>query len=149
MDVELEHARLAPNRVPKSVVARHTKELLKYVNVARQRRGLQVLRLSRTLSKIAKLHTLDQAFLQMRFTHLGADGSEVGERFKRHGYFYRNAGENVAWHFANARQVFDAWMKSPGHRANILSPKVVEMGMYVCAGQDGFLYWTQTFGKRK
>lgn len=149
MDMKPFYARFASARIPNRTVADFTQRVLRYVNRVRRKHKLQKLRLSRTLTKIAKLHTQDQAFLQMRYTHLGADGSELADRFKRQGYLYRHAAENVAWCFTEPDQVFDAWMSSPGHRANILSTGVVEMGMYVCIGQDGFMYWTQTFGKRK
>lgn len=149
MATELAYATLVSVKIPDSTVAEYTQQMLHYVNTTRKNHKLQPLRLSHTLTKIARLHTIDQAFLQMRFTHRGADGSDMVDRFERQGYSYRHAAENVAWYFTKPKQVFDAWMTSPGHRANILSTRVVEMGMYVCIGQDGFMYWTQTFGRRK
>ena len=57
------------------------------------------------------------------------------------GYVNRNdgwtLGENLAWgtgKFSTARGVHDAWMQSPGHRANILKPAYRELGIGIRVG---------------
>ena len=40
----------------------------------------------------------------------------------------------------------NAWMNSPGHRANILSSTFREIGVAVGADAEGRLYFTQVFG---
>jgi uncharacterized protein YkwD len=42
------------------------------------------------------------------------------------------------------KSVFDGWMNSPGHRANILSDEV-HMGVGAATGGNGRMYWTQKF----
>lgn len=79
-------------------------------------------------------------------SHKGSDGSDMSDRIRKQGYRYRHAGENVAYGQKSAEQVFAAWMKSRGHRKNILNPIVRNMGLYVTRGRDGRLYWTQVFG---
>ena len=52
-------------------------------------------------------------------------------------------GENIAEGFGGAVSVFNAWMASPGHRANILNVNYTQMGIgHVSAGG----WWCQQFG---
>ena len=58
------------------------------------------------------------------------------------GISYRAAGENIAIGYATPEAVVNAWMNSPGHRANILNPSYTQLGVgYVADGS----YWTQEF----
>jgi uncharacterized protein YkwD len=57
-------------------------------------------------------------------------------------------GENIAFGYATAAAVMQAWMNSPGHRANILNPNFKEIGVGAVANAQGFLYWTQEFAAR-
>jgi uncharacterized protein YkwD len=52
-------------------------------------------------------------------------------------------GENIAEGFGSSVAVFNAWMASPGHRANILRPTFTQMGIgHVSSGG----WWCQQFG---
>ncbi len=52
-------------------------------------------------------------------------------------------GENIAEGYGSSVSVFNAWMASPGHRANILRPAFTQMGLgHVSAGS----WWCQQFG---
>ena len=52
-------------------------------------------------------------------------------------------GENIARGYPSSESVFNAWMASPGHRANILSPSYTQTGLgHVSAGS----WWCQQFG---
>jgi len=57
-------------------------------------------------------------------------------------------GENIAFGYSTAAAVMQAWMNSPGHRANILNPNFKEIGVGVVANAQGYLYWTQEFAAR-
>ena len=51
---------------------------------------------------------------------------------KKAGYEYISVGENLAMgNFKNDGDLVEAWMNSPGHRANILSFKYKELGVAV------------------
>ena len=58
---------------------------------------------------------------------------------------WTRAAENVAYGY-NVTSVVDAWMNSPGHRANILGD-FTHIGVGVAKGSDGQLYYVQNFGK--
>jgi uncharacterized protein YkwD len=52
-------------------------------------------------------------------------------------------GENIAEGYGSSVAVFNAWMASPGHRANILRASFTQMGIgHVSAGS----WWCQQFG---
>ena len=85
---------------------------------------------------MAKRHKLD---------HKGSDGSTVADRVKRAGYVYVRVGENIADGQKTVDQVMDSWMKSPGHRANILA-EFTEMGAARVEDDEGVNYWCVNFG---
>lgn len=121
------------------------REVLALVNSTRKSRRLRSLTINSALTSAAKNHSLDQA-RRRKMSHRGGDGSDVAKRIRKQGYNYRYAGENVAYGQRTAEQVFSSWMRSRGHRKNILDPNVRNMGLYVAMGRDGRLYWTQVFG---
>ncbi|HEX8619996.1 MAG TPA: CAP domain-containing protein [Thermoanaerobaculia bacterium] len=49
-------------------------------------------------------------------------------------YEFRSVGENLASGFETARLLVDAWMESPGHRANILSRDFEDCGIAIIDG---------------
>ena len=59
------------------------------------------------------------------------------------------AGENVAYGYPTGRSVvWDGWMHSEGHRANILSSSYRIMGIGARKGSDGRWYVAQVFGRK-
>ncbi len=130
------------------------RQVVKLTNLHRQQAGLQPLRVNATLNTAAYAHSLDMA-TQDFFSHVGSDGSTVFNRLDTAGYSYATAGENIAAGFTTAKTVVEAWMNSPTHRQNILTPFVEEVGIgYVFLPNDsGKLklrsYWTQDFGVPK
>lgn len=56
-------------------------------------------------------------------------------------------GENVAYGYSTGRAVVRAWMRSPGHRYNILNPRFRLLGMATRRGADGHMYSAQVFGR--
>ncbi|MEO7659119.1 MAG: CAP domain-containing protein, partial [Pyrinomonadaceae bacterium] len=65
---------------------------------------------------------------------------------------WRRIGENIAWvmgHADPAVRVVECWMRSPGHRNNILDSNFREAGLGLAVANDGKYYFTQVFVKRK
>ena len=61
----------------------------------------------------------------------------------------RKAGENVAYGYRTGRSVVDdGWMRSAGHRRNILDPDFRLMGLAARQSADGTWYASQVFGRR-
>jgi hypothetical protein len=87
-----------------------------------------------------------------------ADGNRPAERAKRRGYEYCIVSENIAAVYNStgfttkelARQLFQGWRHSPGHRKNMLNPDVVETGVAVARSeQTDYYYAVQMFGRPK
>ncbi|MEV0152147.1 CAP domain-containing protein [Micromonospora sp. NPDC050686] len=123
-----------------------TAELQKVVDLVNQERakaGCQALSVDGKLTQAAQAHSQDQAD-HRKMSHDGSDGSDAGARLDRVGYAWRAYGENVAWNQQSPEAVMDAWMNSPGHRANILNCGFTEIGVGVARSNGP--YWTQDFG---
>jgi uncharacterized protein YkwD len=113
------------------------------VNEVRRKAGLARLTADGRLRAAANAHSRDMA--RRRFcAHVNPDGVTPEERMRAAGY-PRPGGENVAQGQPNPHAVMTAWMKSPGHRANILNPDFATIGVGVEFGTGG-PYWTQNFG---
>jgi uncharacterized protein YkwD len=122
-------------------------------NFARQRVDLSSLAPSSSLDRSAG----DKARDILRcdsFSHV-ACGREFTFWMRRTGYLSDrcwNVGENLAWGTAamgTARAIFQAWMRSPSHRTNILGA-FREMGLSLrtgtLEGRTGTRVWTAHFG---
>jgi uncharacterized protein YkwD len=120
-------------------------QILDLVNQERAKVGANPLRINEQLDLAADQHTLDQASMN-NMSHIGSNGSKMGDRIKNAGYLFSSIGENVAYGYGDAAAVMSGWMNSPGHRQNILNPNYQEIGIGYAQGADGRPYWTQDFG---
>ncbi len=98
------------------------------LNGARAEAGLDGVTPSEQLEQAAMAHATDMARAGF-FDHEGSDGSSVGQRAKRVGYGYCVIAENIAKGQNNVSEVFGDWLKSEGHRRNILNGQVREYGL--------------------
>ncbi|WP_148862181.1 CAP domain-containing protein [Marinobacter fonticola] len=101
-----------------------------------------------TLEKAARSHSEDMAagaFL----SHTGSDDSSVSQRVDATGYAWRAVGENIASGNVSIAVIFEGWLASAGHCANIMNPKFEEFGAARAesSADDGGNYWTQVFAK--
>ncbi|MGA5704248.1 CAP domain-containing protein [Peterkaempfera bronchialis] len=78
------------------------------------------------------------------FDHTDPDGKSPWDRATAVGISYLG-GENIARGQQTPEEVMDAWMNSPGHRANILNCDYKRLGVGVHEGPGG-PWWTQDFG---
>ena len=60
---------------------------------------------------------------------------------------WRRVAENVAMGYGSPKAVMQAWMASPGHRANILDCRLRHLGVGVVLQGDQ-VWWTQDFARR-
>lgn len=128
--------------------------VLSAVNAARAKAGCQPLRMNAKLTAAAKAHAKAMAE-QNFFGHAGKDGSRMSFRIKRQGYSYRTAAENIAAGYRSAGQVVSGWLKSAGHRRNMLDCRMRETGIAVVYQADDRpirgnsaplrYYWVQVF----
>lgn len=70
-----------------------------------------------------------------KLDHTGEGGTSPGDRMAKAGYKnFTTWGENIARGFSTPEAVMLAWMNSAGHRANILNPAFVHVGVGYQAG---------------
>ncbi|MGF1499647.1 MAG: CAP domain-containing protein [Elainellaceae cyanobacterium] len=126
-------------------------QVLTLTNEFRTANGKAPLTLNADLTEAAADHASDMA-QQDFFSHTGQDGSSVLDRAQETGYDPRAVGENIAAGQTTPEQVVQAWIDSPGHRANLLSDNYTELGVgYTFLENDtGNVnynhYWAQVFG---
>lgn len=123
----------------------------KVIEVTNQKRienGMNALTYNEALAKAAKMKAQDM-LEDDYWAHVAPDGTEPWYFFKTAGYSYRYAGENLARDFSDTNSAIEAWLASPSHRENMLSPKYTEIGVAVVegdlAGKDTTLI-VQLFG---
>jgi len=124
-------------------------QVLTLVNQNRATYGLGALKLSPTLTNSAIWKSRHMAYYQYMQHDDPAPpfARTVADRIGACGYSsFAGWGENIAYGYQSPSAVMDAWMNSPGHRANILNGSYKVIGIGVAAAANGLLYWTQDFG---
>jgi uncharacterized protein YkwD len=131
-------------------------------NAERARHRLPPLRENPRLRRAAERHASHMVGARF-FDHTDPAGATMLDRLRRAGYTSGahawSVGENIAWgsgRLATAAEIHRSWMRSPGHRANILRRSFREVGIGVetgvpvrlSASQTGATYATD-FGFRR
>lgn len=126
-------------------------ELLNLTNYERQQNGLPPLTLDRQLS-LAATNKGTHMFANNYWAHFAPDGTSPWQFIKAAGYDYSYAGENLARGFTTSVDAVNAWMKSPTHRANILSPLYKDVGFAISEGKlqgEDTVLIVEEFGQRE
>ncbi len=123
-------------------------ELIRAINAQRRAHSLPTLSGSAALTKAAQSLACDNA-AHRTVGHTGSTGSTLKSRLASQGYRFSIAAENAAGGYPDATTVTDGWMQSPGHRRNILTPSLREIGVGVATGSDGLLYWIIDLGAQR
>lgn len=103
------------------------------VNSSRLAYGMQSLKENRKLAEAASKKAEDM-FVNQYFAHFSPQGKSPWDFIRVSGYKYYAAGENLAIDFSTPERTHGAFMDSPTHRANILSPLYAEIGVAVKTG---------------
>jgi len=109
-------------------------DLIKLTNKERQSLGLAPLKENTKLNQAAFLKAQD-ILRYGYFSHQSPQGISPWYWFKRVGYNYQKAGENLAIGFLDSREVYQAWDNSLSHRNNLLNPCFQEIGVAVAKGE--------------
>lgn len=128
------------------------REVCRLTNYIRSQYGLLLLAADPNLTEVSRRHSLDMLWRRF-FSHYNREGMSFTDRLPP-AYKTRisGAGENIwtcSGHYppdprALARRMVDAWMSSPGHRRNILTPGFTHLGVGVAA-VGGEVRATQVF----
>lgn len=119
-------------------------QVVQLVNQERAKAGLKPLTYDAQLSQVARLKSQDMAN-KGYFSHNSPTYGSPFDMMKQFGVSYRTAGENIAAGQRTPAQVVQAWMNSPGHRANILNSQFTHIGVGYATGGSYGHYWTQMF----
>ncbi|MET8689226.1 sigma-70 family RNA polymerase sigma factor [Streptomyces sp. NPDC004732] len=119
-------------------------QVVALVNTERSKAGCGPVTSNDKLATAATNHSADMAARDY-FDHTSPDGKDPGDRITAAGYRWSTYGENIARGQQSPASVMDGWMKSPGHRANILNCDFKELGVGIHNGSGG-PWWTQAFG---
>jgi len=136
--------------------ASYEEQVVVLINFERQKQNLQAFSFSEKLSQASLSHNNTMVTCSKTYgastclTHQVNQLSEPPffERIKATGYNPKSASENIAWGHTNPALVVGAWIKSSGHRANILG-NFKDVGCDFVDSQNGSykgMYWTCDFG---
>jgi uncharacterized protein YkwD len=120
-------------------------------NQFREQQGLLPLAVNTQLTRAAQRYARAMA-IQDNFSHTGKDGSPWQSRIRAADYEFSEAAENLAAGHTTATSAMGGWRRSRGHRANLLSYRLQEIGAgyYYLKQDDGVFryqyYWSQSMG---
>lgn len=100
--------------------------IFNYVNRIREERGLDPLRIDAELQAAARKHCAEMCRSGLRHTRA-------------------RVFENVASGHRSCNAAVQAWMRSNGHRRNILNPQLEVTGVAAYKAADGTTYYCQQF----
>ena len=124
--------------------------VIELTNAERVKAGVAPLKREDSLTKSAQWLAQDMA-ANNYFAHEDRQGRRIVTRLPDFGYTgYSMIGENIAGGQQTPEQVVAEWMRSPGHRANLLNPEFCELGVAYVHVPNSELqnYWVQDFGTR-
>lgn len=82
------------------------------------------------------------------WSHNAPDGTTPWHWFGEAGYYYADAGENLARCFTTTENAINAWVKSPTHFALMIDPVYKEAGFGMSMYNSGCLVIVNHFGVR-
>jgi uncharacterized protein YkwD len=132
---------------PIASTAEAEKRIFELANKERRKHGLEPLKWDDKAAEIARAHSLEMAADKYVAHHSPKTGS-TGDRATRGGLGTPLLLENLARAYS-PEEAHHGLMGSPGHRANLLSPKVTHLGVGVAPGESfprqREIYVTQLF----
>lgn len=131
----------APASAAEPTPSAYQQQAFRATNAARTAEGLRALRTDDCVRKAAVRQARLMAQREQMFHQdLGDVLADCG---------LTAVAENVAAGYASGRAVVrQGWMRSEGHRANILTPQYRLLGVGARRGHDGTWYVAQVFGRR-
>lgn len=121
-------------------------EVFNLINAQRTTAGLAALKIDEELQNVARVKAKDMVENNY-FSHNSPTYGTPFNMIKKFGITYKAAGENIAGNSTNKGAV-NAWMNSPGHKANILSNNYNYTGIAVVSSPKyGKIYVQMFIGK--
>ena len=148
-DVNSDYNLLARAQVNTVTYSAYANEVLRLVNIERANVGVAPLVLDEALCNAANMRAIEMDCTGV-FGHKRPNGNSCFEVYDICNVEWQSAcGENIAAGQATPEEVMKAWLKSAGHKANILSPEYTKMGLGYsntgCGAGRYSCYWAQEF----
>jgi len=137
------------------------RRVLTLINRTRANHKLHRLRMSASLERASRSHSREMG-KDGYFSHTSYNGESFSARIIRFGYTYKGCtcwkvGEDIAYGSGgtsgSATAIFKAWMKSPAHKAIILTKAFRRVGIGRATGSfdgiDGVVFFTLDAGVRR
>ena len=121
-----------------TATAAEAQATLALVNVQRAAAGLAELVWNEGLEQAAQVRAQE---CERAFSHTRPDGTDWWTVNSALMY-----GENLAMNYNDSNSVVNAWMASPGHKANILNGGYASIGVAAYQAPNGSWDWAQEFG---
>ena len=131
------------NAVTSSDLTKDEQTILDLVNKARREAGLTELKVDTQMMNVARLKSQDMEDNNY-FSHTSPTYGSPCDMLTSFGVSYKTAGENIAGH-STAENAFNAWMNSPGHKANILNSNYNYTGIGIVSSNRYGKMFTQMF----
>jgi uncharacterized protein YkwD len=123
-------------------VAQFKAEVIRLVNLEREKAGVAPLKELDTLFPMANVRAQESA---ASFSHTRPNNTRCFTIFGENSLKYSAAGENLAYGFKTPESVVAAWMKSESHRRNIMDPDFKYIGIGYFVNENGRIYCSQLF----
>ncbi|WP_441296782.1 CAP domain-containing protein [Bacillus sp. Marseille-P3661] len=122
-------------------ISQYAQQVIDLTNQQRANAGLPALKADAQLSGVALKKSEDMQ-QNNYFSHTSPTYGSPFDMMRDFGVTYNSAGENIAQGQRTPQEVVQAWMNSPGHKANILSEKFTHIGV---GHEQAGNHWTQMF----
>ena len=137
-------AKAPPPKKDEFKISAWEQEVIDLTNEERKKEKLNPLKPAPLLFASARKHSANMA-KQDKLEHV-LDDKTPKDRIVAEGYKYARISENIAKGQKSPKQVLESWMNSEGHRKNILTPELTEIGVGIEKNANGQIFWTQNFG---
>ena len=132
-----------PAAAPTRSINEELVSIAELINKHRRAIGCPALAWNSDVAKVAQAHS-DDMVRRNYFSHNTPEGATSGQRLDKAGIRWMRVAENIAAGQGTAREVYNSWMNSPGHRANIENCALREHGIGFTRGTASLPYGTIT-----
>lgn len=146
VNIKDDNSLLASAKVNTVTYSAYASEVLRLVNIERDKVGAAHLVLDGALCDAANMRAIEMDY-SGNFSHTRPDGRDCFTVFSFCKISFYTCGENIAAGYVTPADVVDGWMHSEGHKANILNASYTKMGLGYSTGGGGEYgrYWAQEF----
>lgn len=146
VNIKNDNSLLASAKVNTVTYSAYAGEVLRLVNIERDKVGAAHLVLDGALCDAANMRAIEMDY-SGNFSHTRPDERDCFTVFSFCKISFYTCGENIAAGYPTPAAVVDGWMNSTGHKANILNTAFTKMGLGYSTGGGGEYrhYWAQEF----